>query len=303
VVNQSIKRSAERLLIGSGVAAASRVLNRGRSIALAYHNILPDGAQPAGDRSLHLSRRTFAQQLDLLARTHQVVPLDELLKASSSGRPRVAITFDDAYQGAVTTGIDEVHRRGMPATIFVAPALLNGHTFWWDSLAGHTAISDATRSQGLQQFQGRDQLIRAWAVKQGMESFEMPRYQRSASEQELHNAVAKPGITIASHSWSHANLTTLDAGEVESELIRSLSWLRERFQRVVPWLSYPYGLSSTEVARAVERSGYEGALRVDGGWLPRRRDEIRKYDLPRLNIPAGLSIDGFALRLAGVFAN
>jgi hypothetical protein len=39
---------------------------------------------------------------------------------------------------------------------------------------------------------------------------------------------------------------------------------------------------------------------VDGGWLPPRPDNL--FALPRLNVPAGLSADGLALRLSGLFA-
>jgi hypothetical protein len=35
-------------------------------------------------------------------------------------------------------GIPELVRRGLPATVFVAPALLDQRAFWWDRLANPT---------------------------------------------------------------------------------------------------------------------------------------------------------------------
>ena len=83
------------------------------------------------------------------------------------------------------------------------------------------------------------------------------------------------------------------------ELDRPLAWLRERFERVIPWLSYPYGRWSDSVAAAARRAGYRAALRVDGGWYRGGVGDL--YSVPRLNVPAGVSGNGFSLRLGGLF--
>jgi putative NADH-flavin reductase len=119
----ALKATAEILLMGCGLARLSTLRKRTGALVLAYHNIVPDGhASSIGERSLHLPQRTFAAHLDILARYCEVVPLDAILDETPSetrDRPRVAITFDDAYRGAATAGVDELSMRGMPATIFV----------------------------------------------------------------------------------------------------------------------------------------------------------------------------------------
>ncbi len=70
--------------------------------------------------------------LDDLAELADVVALEEMLnppavsgeRPAPSRRPRVAVTFDDAYRGAVTIAQDELTRHGFPSTLFVAPGLL-----------------------------------------------------------------------------------------------------------------------------------------------------------------------------------
>ena len=84
------------------------------------------------------------------------------------------------------------------------------------------------------------------------------------------------------------------------ELTRSLEWLTHRFASVVPWLAYPYGLGSPEIGRAAAEAGYRGAFGISGGWLPRTDPDA--FDLPRLNVPAGVSLHGLALRLGGLRA-
>src|SRR2546423_5455975 len=115
-VRVRVKAIAERVLLASGGRAA-RWRMRDRTLILAYHNVVPDEQPIFGDRSLHLRRSDFAAQLDALRETHDVVPLPAVLLPSHGPRPRAAITFDDAYAGAVTLGVAEVVARGLPATV------------------------------------------------------------------------------------------------------------------------------------------------------------------------------------------
>jgi peptidoglycan/xylan/chitin deacetylase (PgdA/CDA1 family) len=300
-----LKRIIESALLHGGPAALSRRSVRYRALILAYHNILPDGATPGQDRSLHLPRKMFVEQLDLLTRVCEVVPLTPGLLAparANSGRPRVAITFDDAYQGAVTVGVEELRRRSLPGTIFVSPGFIGGKTFWWDALnEGTGTLSDATRRYALDNCRGEDAAIREWAVANGYPLAELGPPLTAATQLELEHAMTYEGLTLGSHTWSHPNLALLDLRRLESELIAPAQWLSERFNRVIPWISYPYGSSSPAVESAAEQAGYEAGLLVTGGWISRNR--VSRFAIPRLNIPAGVSLEGFALRLAGLLTN
>lgn len=296
-----VKSTAEAALCRSGLTRAARRRLGDATVVLAYHNIVPDGEVVLGDRSLHLPRREFARQLDLIRRTHEVVPLESLGEplTASARRPRAVITFDDACQGAVTVGVEELAERGLPATIFVAPAFVGGGSFWWDALSGPGGLDDAVRGTALDALRGEDARVRAWAREQGRPVREVPAHQRGATEAELQAATrAAGGITLASHTWGHPNLARLDRDELEGELVRPLAWLRERFGAVIPWLTYPYGMHSPEVERAVADAGYAGALRVEGGI--HRGPAHHDFRLPRVNVPSGISIRGFELRTSGL---
>lgn len=295
-----LKPLAESLLAHGGPAAVSRLLRRRDTLVLAYHNVVPDDAAPFGDRSLHLRRRDFAAQLELLGRTCEVVPLDGVATPRGrGGRPRVAVTFDDAYRGAVTLGVEELRRRGMPATVFVPPAFIGATSFWWDAVADPaTGAPPGARDHLLTALRGDDGAIRAWAVAAGVPLRPVPRWGEPATEAELHAALRHPGLSLAPHSWSHRNLAALEEDEARDELERPLRWLRERFGAVVAWTSYPYGLATPAVERLARAAGYDGALRVDGGWISGA--VANAYALPRFNVPAGISRSGFALRTAGI---
>lgn len=306
-MHRLVKRGAEWMLLHGGPASVSRLALRGRGLVLAYHNVVPAGEAMRGDASLHLRQHDFGLQLDLLLESGaRVVSLGELLgseRKEIGTVPSVAITFDDAYLGAVLSGVYELERRCLPATFFVAPGLVGGRTFWWDALATSGGLSEGIRSRALEDARGRTDEVLAWARQHRLPISTVPEHARSATESQLAAATSRPGIELASHTWSHPNLARLSESECGREFELADTWLRERFSVEPRWLSYPYGMHSEAAESAVASAGYRGAFRIEGGWLPRRREERRMLRLPRLNVPAGISSDGFALRLAGLLGN
>jgi len=290
-------------LTASGFGRLSRFRVRNGTLVLAYHNVVPRGEPIAGDRSLHLPVDDFAAQLDALMKTHDVVSLEDALvdPAMRHGRPAAAITFDDAYQGAVTSGVDELAKRGLPATLFVAPAYIGGSAFWWDRLAAPLGeVPDPLRVHALEALSGDGDQVLQWASL-NMSEHSLPRHACCADEETLVDACRRhPGITIGSHSWSHVNLARVGAERLDAELTQSAAWLQARFkERVIPVLAYPYGLFSASVEAAAARTGYRAALRVDGGWIT--GTPANAFAISRLNVPAGVTQRGFALRAAGMF--
>lgn len=298
-MHSRLKQPLERALGSSGVTWITRRRLRGKRLILAYHGVIPDGARPAGERALFIPQREFAAHLDMLSATADVVSLTRL-DEEGDGRPRVAITIDDAYEGAVCEGVHELVTRSLPATIFVAPGRLDGHSFWWDALAHPTGkLDDRVRDYALHSLGGSDERVREWAVRAGFPvSTELPEYARASSRVKLRAALDNPGITVASHTWSHANLASLNTSEISTELDRSREWLEAEFAgRTVDWLAYPYGLESSTARRALAASSCTGALRISGGWHSPKN--VSPFARPRLNVSASLSVAGLRARLLG----
>ncbi len=294
-----LKRRAERVLSSRAVGSVTRYRVRGKRLILAYHGIIPEGEKPAGERALFIRQRDFAAHLDVLREVADVSALDDIDQAGD-GRPRVAITFDDAYRGAVRDGVRELAKRGMPATIFVSPARVGGHVFWWDALS-HDAPepAPAVREYAIRMLGGVDEHVRSWAANAALPaSDELPEFSRTATVDELREAVEHPGITLGSHTWSHASLASLSPEEIALEVVRSRDWLRGRFgEKAIQWLAYPYGLDSVAAHLVLADASYRGALRIVGGW--HAAHEFSPFSRPRLNVPAGLSADGLRSRLLG----
>jgi peptidoglycan/xylan/chitin deacetylase (PgdA/CDA1 family) len=298
-VHSRLKQPIERALASSGVTWITRRRVREKRLILAYHGVIPDAAQPAGESALFIPQRRFASHLDLLCEVADVASLSQL-DEEGDGRPRVAITFDDAYLGAVREGVHELALRSLPATVFVAPGRLGGHTFWWDALtSGSGKLDDRIRHHALYSLAGNDERVREWASRTGLPvSTELPAYARSATTMQLHSALDHPGLTLASHTWSHSNLASLSDDEILSELERSCKWLKGEFAgRAINWLAYPYGLDSSAVHRVVASLSYTAALRISGGW--HAAQNVSQFARPRLNVSSRLSAAGLRARVLG----
>jgi len=298
-VHRLVKRPIEMAITSTPVSWMTRRRVRGKRLILAYHGIIPDGETPAGETALFIPQREFARHLDALAAEADVAPLDRL-DAPGDGRPRVAITFDDGYRGAVTVGVQELAARSLPATIFVAPARLNDHVFWWDALLYRgSTLNEKAREHALTQLGGIDERVRAWAFKGGFVArHNVPAYARTATHGELTAALSYPALTFGSHTWSHPNLATLGIAEILVEVSRSRDWLRKEFgKRAIDWLAYPYGLSSVQASVAAAHASYVGAVGIEGGW--HRAIEVSPFARPRFSIGSGLSVAGLRARLHG----
>lgn len=294
--------TAEGVVAVTGVDRLGRWVRRGRAMILAYHNVVPDDLAGRGDSSLHLPLSVFRRQLDLISRECRPLPLMDLLGGAwdpQPGRLPLAITFDDAYRGALALAVPELAKRHLTATVFVAPALLGDRTLWWDALAASVEGGPAPdlRARILEAGNGRLEKAREMGARDGAGWQEMPELLRTSTEAELTRAVTRGECTVGSHTWSHASLTSLDDAAVAEELARSRSWLRDRFgDAYVDAVSYPYGNWSSAVENVAEACGYRAGLALTSGSL-RAGSSAGRFRVPRMNVPAGLSETGMRIRM------
>ncbi len=279
----------------SGLSSLARRAHRGSVAVLAYHNVVQPEDAGHGDASLHMPLPDFLEQIDRLARTHRFVDLETALDRRESDRPRAVITFDDAYRGAVTLALPELKRRGVPAVVFVSPGLLGADSTWWDDLAEAGLLASETRQSALVDEAGRADAVRARFMDRRLASHLSKSY-GIATPQELREHCGGT-VSVGSHAWAHEHLPSLDDAELLENLARTREWLAGFEVSTSSWLALPYGAGSPGVSRAAKTIGHAGVLRIDGGLWRNGHD---RGLLPRINVPAGISVRGLELRTSGL---
>lgn len=301
-----LKRTAETLLVRSGLATLSARGMKGEAFILAYHNIVPSGENAWGEKSLHLDAREFRNHLDVVSSHARVAPLDEILSPetavgrSDDPRPRVAVTFDDAYRGAVEAGLEVLREFDISATYFAAPGLIEEPGFWWDRLAAARdgRLPGRFRDHVLDEFKGAQHLVIKEFGERGELAGPAPEYARPAGYDTLKALSGVPGHRIEHHTWSHPNLTRLTGAERAEEFRKATQWLHDCTGRKPSFLAYPYGLQDDDVRESSRQHGLAAGFMVEGGRLPGAG--MDRFRVPRLNVPSGLTATGLRLRLAGL---
>lgn len=129
----------------------------------------------------------------------------------------------------------------------------------------------------------------------------MPELYRPAGEREVLDAAGRPGISLGSHTWSHVSLPSVNGDELRKELTEPLRWLAG-VTSAHPMLSYPYGAWTGLVDAPAQEAGYEWGLLIDGGGALASTLGASPFSVPRLNIPRGLSREGFLVWASGVWS-
>ena len=87
------------------------------------------------------------------------------------------------------------------------------------------------------------------------------------------------GWEIASHTYTHPDLTRVPPDRLQHEVADSRTELRRRFGGDVAFFCYPYGRTSTAVEDAIAVAGYSGATTVTRGIASPASDPL---ELPRM---------------------
>jgi peptidoglycan/xylan/chitin deacetylase (PgdA/CDA1 family) len=263
----------------------------GDRLIINYHNVVPDDHAIEGDRSLHISRGTFASHLDVLTTRATIVPLEELVADTETTKCLAAITFDDAYEAALQYGVSLCSERRLPCTVFVAPSLL-GSIPVWDRRAAASRWSEAERKLFLERDFGRD-------LADLPDSSAQPLCRIAVMSQLEEAADSFPNMRLGAHTMTHCNLGALDDDDALAEIHESIRWVERHFPaRSIRAIAYPYGLVPSHRVRAALDAASILGLRNDGGWATKGRP-FPRANIPRWNVTSGLSQNGFRIRLHG----
>ena len=223
---------------------------------LCYHAVEPGWHAP-----MSMEPADLAEHCAWLARRKSVVPLqDGVRRLDRSGRlPRgvTALTFDDGFSSLFQHAWPVLARHRLPATVFLVAQTLTDHgqpVDWVDSPPAH-------RLETL--------------------SLDQVREMQSA------------GIAFESHSYSHADLTSLSFETCVRDLRTSRELLESLLGRPVRLLAYPRGRHNDAVRSAARRAGFSHAFT-----LPENREPGGPYAVPRVGVYRGNGLNELRMKSA-----
>jgi peptidoglycan/xylan/chitin deacetylase (PgdA/CDA1 family) len=106
----------------------------------------------------------------------------------------------------------------------------------------------------------------------------------------------RAGWQLASHTFTHPDLTTVGQAQLRREVGSSRLWLERTFGVRVDVFCYPYGHYDARVVEAVRRAGYVAAETENAGWAA-PRDGL--FTLDRIRVGPATGVAGLGASLAG----
>jgi peptidoglycan/xylan/chitin deacetylase (PgdA/CDA1 family) len=266
-------------------AVARENLYRQMPYIIGYHRVVDrlDAYQDFALPAMEITVAMLEKHLDWLGRHFEIVSLDDLttkMNRRARSKPLAAVTFDDGYSDVFYNGFPLLKRKGIPAGIFVVTDLVGTtevpiHDRLYALLAAkRPAVSSRaliprriqnpfTATQYLLRNNAYDDVLRliksltadGGSLRQAPAALHPLSWEMLA---EMRDA----GMTIGSHSKTHAFLTKESSDRVQQEARDSRAALQQKLGIQASYFAYPGGDFNATVVEAVHAAGYRLAFTI-----------------------------------------
>ena len=210
--------------------------------------------------------RLFRKCVEWLSRHgYTFISADEMLQAISGTTPlpkgAVWLSFDDACRNLLDDVLPLVESRHIPVTLFAPSGIVEGDGLfsWPAALRG-----------------GRHAMTAA----------------------ELQRAALGEGVTIGSHTVTHAHLARCSDTELSEEICGSRQALETLTGQPVFFLAYPYGELSGREREHLIRAGYRFAATTENSFVTPQADP---YLVPRFAVANSIGFPEAICNMVGVW--
>jgi peptidoglycan/xylan/chitin deacetylase (PgdA/CDA1 family) len=237
------KSMIKRLLVYSRVADV-KLNSFKRDIVLLYHSV----DSGTTHYPLCVSVENFTEQVGFLLSRYKVVSLRELF-CSQSNTPRVAITFDDAYDDFYENVYPILQQAQAPTTVFVPTLYIE---------SGHQYLEEEIGER----------------VKHHL-TWEQMREMRSSGL-----------VEFESHTHSHYDSVSY-FDELENDINLSMDIIERELGRRPKYFAYPFGSCNAATHEVVLSCGFEELFTTQS--IPVKKGKIQgRYNIWRSNEKMGL---------------
>lgn len=318
-----VRRAAASPPIAGLVGLLERVVpaRRDSLAVLTFHRVATDGPEVVPGL-LSATPGGFAALLDELARRHEILDIEAVLRRARGGpalpRRSLLLTVDDGYADFAEHAWPALRARGLPAVLFVPTAYPDApeRAFWWESLYAAVRASRlpaiggpggplplataANRQAAYRHLRGTlkamsddamlrrvDELVAALAAGAPPANGTATPAPAPASRATILGwdalrGLRADGVALAPHTRTHPLLPRVPAEAAAAEIGGSRDDLARETGSELPVLAYPSGATSAAVAEATRAAGIEVAFTTKRG-----TNDLRTADwlaLRRINV-------------------
>jgi peptidoglycan/xylan/chitin deacetylase (PgdA/CDA1 family) len=250
-------------------------------LVVGYHRVVEDfdASAQTSIPSMLISRGMLEQHLDWIGKRYRFVGLDELGVLLESGRaldePIAAITFDDGYQDFYDHALPVLHKKGVPAALFVVTGLVGTtraqiHDKLYlllskrrgraplkvempmPDIAGMTPYPATRKLVEDASLAVLEQVIRALEQENSLPEHLFTHSLNWETLGRIHHS----GIVVGSHTKTHVVMTNETSACVLDETTGSRQELERKLGTVVRHFAYPSGIYNSASVGAVAAAGY-----------------------------------------------
>jgi peptidoglycan/xylan/chitin deacetylase (PgdA/CDA1 family) len=261
----TLRRLATSALRVRAVNEAARRIAaaRGRSLALVYHRVVPDGSRPS---SLvpGVPGPLFRRQVQALGELGEIVPPEELLSTGQRRRSRFALTFDDDYQTHADQVLPVLGALDIPGAFFLSGRSLHGLGPYWfevlEWLIDTHGLHDVAGHLGIPAGSPMELALACERDSQRQRLLEQAAEQPPAHlRPDQIRTLAAGTMTVGFHTLHHPALPVLSDEAVARAVTEGRGELAAVIRRPLSLFAYPHGKADRRVAAQVRGAGYTAA--------------------------------------------
>lgn len=252
-------------------AVARKTLHREAPYIVGYHrvverlNVHEDIALPA----MEISTGMLEKHLDWLGTHFEIASVNDFatkMKRRARSKPLAAVTFDDGYRDAFQNAYPLLKRKGIPAAFFVVTDLVGTNTISVHdrlyAVLSNVAVKDPfAATQDLLRTRRYDDVLRLIeALDPQAEIAQRSDDALKPLTWEMLAEMRDAGMTIGSHSKTHAFLINESRERIQDEVSSSRAALQQKLGIEAECFAYPGGCFNATVVEAVHQAGYQLAF-------------------------------------------
>ena len=275
--------------------------------------------------------RNFESQIQFLRRHYQIVDLEKVLEAWSTGKDipsrAVCLTFDDGSKDTFSDAFPILVKYRLPATIFLATDFIDSSKIIWTDKVN--CLFERTEEKSVEFTFLKEMEFKLNSVEEKVETLNqtkdflkgLPQERREKCIEEIEKKLkvnprevsfrpemlswtevkkmAESGIKFGAHTQSHPILTQIPIGEAEREIKNSKNCIEEITGQRVCLFAYPNGLQgdyNEQIKQIVKNVGFKFAFTNINGLI---RSNTDPFELPRIN-ETNAPLYVFAGRVSGL---